>query len=172
MVTRKNKGSFNPQDPAYKKLVAGITQIIQRPQLASITAKQSYEILYQFREQFLSKAERQLGSDAKQALWADRVAALRLSGHDATLDEIIAALSVPARHYALKPTTANAPVTFALNDREHIVLATAWETINRAKRQGDAVAKQVAEHLHEAIYAVVPAENRLKTAPPSKKGRG
>jgi hypothetical protein len=172
MVTRKNKDIINPQDPAFEALVAGIMQIIRRPQLSHITAKQAYDILHQFREQFLSEAERQLDSNAKQALWADRVTTLGLSGHDAGLDEVIAVLAVPARHYALSKISANSPVTVGLDERGYAVLAMAWGTIDRAKRESDTVAKQVAEHLHQAIYAVVPAQNRLKAAPSSKKGRG
>lgn len=168
MPKNNNTKASNSEDPEFKALVASIADIIRRPSLATINAKQAYKILYQFREQYLTEAERALGAAAKQELWTQRVVTLGLSGHDARIDEAIAVLSVPARQYALRQIPATQPAASVLDDRGVIVLTTLWEMIDHAKQHGDATAQQMAQYLHQAIYAVLPPENLRKVTTTTK----
>jgi len=148
--------------PSYQALLDGITDIITRPDLNQISTKQAFDILWAFRERFLSEEERKLPSAEKQQLWQERVATLKLSGHDPALDELFVTLARPARDFASDAIHADTKVNTALNAQESLVLAMAWTTLENAKRNGNATVQQVAENLHQAIYAVVPPKKGPK----------
>ena len=128
-----------------------------------MTVKETYDILLTFRDSFLSEEECQLPNKAKQALWAGRLPALDLSGHDTSLDTVIGTLAIAAESYAKDEIPGQRPISFALPKECRSILAEAWGTIENAKKSGDIHTKEVAEHLQLAIYTILPPQNNLRT---------
>ena len=164
---KTESGSFDAQN--YDNLLNNIQRIITRPNLTQISYAQTHAIVVHFVRACLSPKELDLPPEAQRARYNEKIAALKLGEHDVALNGLLYVLSEAAETYAKENQNAS---SLRLSDTTPVFLHSpgarahmwleGWSTIEAAKTGEDPVAKDIAEKLQQAIYAVMPPVNNLK----------